>query len=357
MWISPGHKRLQYSGRIDFTEKEAPIFIFPCSSVRVRFTGSFLKVRLRNRRQYWENYMGYIADGKEGKFFLENELVSLPGEEAHVNCGVLYEIPLDPDVEEHEVLLFKRQDACHEVTFLGFETDESGEVLEPPARPRRRIEVYGDSVSAGEVSEAVGYTGRPDPKHNGQYSNSRYSYAWITAERLGAELHDVAQGGIALLDKTGWFNEPDQIGMESVWDKVHYNPAFGPTSEWRFEEYTPQVVIAAIGQNDSHPEDYMKEDYDGVRAAAWRDAYGVFLRKIREKYPQSRIVCITTLLEHDPAWDRSIDAVCEGMHDEKIRHFMFRRNGRGTPGHLRISEAEEMAEELSAYIESLDIGW
>ena len=116
-------------------------------------------------------------------------------------------------------------------------------------------------------------------------------------------------------------------------------------------------MIVAIGQNDSHPEDYMKEDYDGVRAAAWRDAYGVFLRKIREKYPQSRIVCITTLLEHDPAWDRSIDAVCEGMHDEKIRHFMFRRNGRGTPGHLRISEAEEMAEELSAYIESLDIGW
>ena len=194
MWISPGHKRLQYSGRIDFTEKEAPIFIFPCSSVRVRFTGSFLKVRLRNRGQYWENYMGYIADGKEGKFNLENELVSLPGEEAHANCGVLYEIPLDPDVEEHEVLLFKRQDACHEVTFLGFETDESGEVLEPPARPRRRIEVYGDSVSAGEVSEAVGYTGRPDPKHNGQYSNSRYSYAWITAERLGAEIHDVAQG-------------------------------------------------------------------------------------------------------------------------------------------------------------------
>ena len=42
---------------------------------------------------------------------------------------------------------------------------------------------------------------------------------------------------------------------------------------------------------------------------------------------------------------------------EKIRHFMFRRNGKGTPGHLRIPEAEEMAEELSAYIENLDIEW
>ena len=43
--------------------------------------------------------------------------------------------------------------------------------------------------------------------------------------------------------------------------------------------------------------------------------------------------------------------------EPQIRHFMFRRNGKGTPGHLRIPEAEEMAEELSAYIENLDIEW
>jgi len=45
------------------------------------------------------------------------------------------------------------------------------------------------------------------------------------------------------------------------------------------------------------------------------------------------------------------------MKDEKIRHFVFRRNGNGTPGHLRTAEAEEMAEELAAYIESLEIAW
>lgn len=35
----------------------------------------------------------------------------------------------------------------------------------------RRIEVYGDSVSAGEVSEAVDCVGKEDPVHNGGYSN------------------------------------------------------------------------------------------------------------------------------------------------------------------------------------------
>ena len=43
--------------------------------------------------------------------------------------------------------------------------------------PERRIKVYGDSVSAGEVSEAVDYTRKEDPEHNGEYSNSWYSYA------------------------------------------------------------------------------------------------------------------------------------------------------------------------------------
>lgn len=56
-------------------------------------------------------------------------------------------------------MLFKRQDSCHEITFLGFEIEDNGEVLESPQKSNRRIEVYGDSVSAGEVSEAVEYTG------------------------------------------------------------------------------------------------------------------------------------------------------------------------------------------------------
>ena len=86
--------------------------------------------------------------------------------------------------------------------------------------PPRRIEVYGDSVSAGEVSEAVDYVAKSDPEHNGEYSNSWYSYAWIAARKLDAQLHDIAQGGVALLDNTGWYHEPDYIGMEHVWNKI-----------------------------------------------------------------------------------------------------------------------------------------
>lgn len=257
----------------------------------------------------------------------------------------------------HEILLFKRQDSCHELTFLGFELEE-GEILNLPQQSKRRIEVYGDSVSAGEVSEAVDYTGKQDPEHNGEYSNSWYSYAWMTARKLGAEIHDIAQGGIALMDNTGWFYEPNSLGMESVWNKVHYNPLFGEATEWDFNRYVPQLVIVAIGQNDSHPEDYMKEDYNGSRSREWREQYKKFLKKLRSVYPEVYIICITTLLEHDMAWDKSIGQAVQEMEDKKITQYIFQRNGCGTPGHLRISEAEEMSEELADYIENLNIeGW
>lgn len=351
MRIMPEHKNLRYVGRVDWTDRRAPVFAFPCTSVQMRFTGNMLKVHVRNKKAYWENYLGCILDGKQTKLRLPDD------------GSALFEIPVKcsngqaAEGNFHEVMLFKRQDSCHEVAFLGFEIGETETVLALPPSPRRRIEVYGDSVSAGEVSEAVDYAGKPDPDHHGQYSNSWYSYAWMTARKLGAQIHNISQGGIALLDGTGWFNEPDYIGMETAWNKIRYNPSFGSPMDWDFTQYTPQVVIVAIGQNDSHPSDYMKEDYNSPRSVYWRRKYMELLLKIRDRYPDVWIVCMTTLMEHDLSWDQSIDEVCSFLKDEKICHFTFRRNGVGTPGHLRIPEAEEMASELSAYIDALDVKW
>ena len=71
----------------------------------------------------------------------------------------------------------------------------AAELLPLPPRPKRRMEVYGDSVSAGEVSEAEFACGQVDPEgHNGRYSNGYLSYSWQTARLLGAELHDIATG-------------------------------------------------------------------------------------------------------------------------------------------------------------------
>ena len=75
-------------------------------------------------------------------------------------------------------------------------------------------------------------------------------------------------------------------------------------------------------------------------------------------YPDAHIICCTTLLCHDCSWDKAIDEVVGNMNDKMITHYVYGRNGFGTPGHLRIPEACEMATELAEYIEGLEIeGW
>ncbi len=352
MWISPDHEKIFYCGRIDWSERQAPVFVFPATYARMRYTGKTIKIHVKNKNAYWDNYLGYILDGVQGKALLNQ------AGETIIELDSAVDLPSEKIKDTHELMLFKRQDACHEMTFLGVELDGDGDLLELPEsvrRPARRIEVYGDSVSAGEVSEAVDFVGKPDPEHNGEYSNSWYSYAWMTARKLHAQLHDIAQGGIALLDHTGWFCEPEAVGMEKVWDKVHYNPEFHLVTKWDFTRYTPQVVIVAVGQNDNHPADYMAEDYDSEQSLNWRHHYKRFIQTLRDQYPDAHVVCITTLLEHDMSWDRAIGQVVRELGDDKVTQYLFKRNGTGTPGHLRIPEAEEMSEELAEYICGLNI--
>ena len=342
MEIALNDKNLQYSGRIDDTNPEKPVLIFPCSSLSFRFRGTGAAVTVENRRNYWKNYLGIITDGIQTKAVLADQ-----GETRIVLAENL------PD-GEHEIMLFKRMDGgSHQVVLLKLELFGEGTLLPMTPKPHRRIEVYGDSVSAGEVSEAVAYTGKPDPIHDGEYSNSWYSYSWMTARKLNAQIHDIAQGGIALLTGTGWFAAPNYIGMEDIWDKVQYSPEFGSVTQWDFRRYAPHVVIVAIGQNDSNPEDYMSCDPEGEKACRWRREYKKLIEQIREKYPRALIVLTTTILNHHANWDRAISRVCREVEDEKVVHFLYSQNGCGTPGHIRIPEAEQMSDELAAFLEKM----
>lgn len=336
---------LRFMGRIDDDNPKAPIWVFPYTQVSFRCTGSHIRVKLRNHWNYGDIFLGAIIDGLEVK-------VPVPIDATTITLAEHL-----PDIE-HEVTIFKRQDGgmCH-LEMLGIELDDGATILPPAdARPPRRMEVYGDSVSCGERNEAIRYVGQTDPEVDlSGYSDSWHSYAAIAARMLGAELHDISQGGAPLLDGIGWFNAPHYLGMESMWDRIAYNPALGETKPWDFTRYTPHVVLVALGQNDAHPHDFMASDYAGEAARHWRTRYVDFIHALRARYPKALIVLATTILVHDPAWDRAIDEVCETVRSEgdiRVKHFLYSRNASGTHGHPRIPEDEEMAGELVAYLES-----
>ena len=213
--IRPSDPAIRYTGRIDDSNPDAPFLIYVCSQVEFRVTGRVLRVFIENIHSFYENRLGVMINGVESAVLLES------------GAQVLDLSDRMSDGENH-VLLFKRQDCCHALVLHGFAVEENAELLPLPPRPKRRMEVYGDSVSAGEVSEAEFARGQVDPEgHNGRYSNGYLSYSWQTARLLGAELHDIATGGMALEDGTGYFFGPDYIGMLSSWDKLNYYPPFG----------------------------------------------------------------------------------------------------------------------------------
>ena len=217
-FVSPALEQLLYTGRIDFSNAQAPCFIFAGSSVAFRFRGTSVQMALKNYHSCYHNYVGVVIDGTV------QEKIEIP---VH-NEDIILTVAEGLADTEHEIILYKCQDASHYYDFLGLYLEPAATLLASPARPVRRMECYGDSVSAGEVSEALDYVGKQDPEgHDGIYSNAWHSYAFITARKLGAELHDIAQGGIALFDKTGYFHGPDYVGLETTWDKLRYCDYFG----------------------------------------------------------------------------------------------------------------------------------
>lgn len=338
--------KLTYSGRIDFSNAAAPIFIFPGSSVSMIFTGSVLKILVKNKHSFNDNYIGYILDGVEKKVLLSND-------------RLVQEIVLGTNLKEdkpHEITLYKRQDGCHEFTFYGFVISRVGTVVKAIKRFRRNMEFYGDSAAAGELIEARNCMEVQQGKCNGQYSNAWNSYAMMTAKNLKANVNIIAQAGISLLDNAGYFHVPQCIGMESVYDKLHFNPDLGNVTDWDFARYTPHVVVIDIGQNDAVPKDYMKEDRYSEKSKVWKRRYKDFVLDIRAKYHNALIIVTTTIINHHPSWDRAIGEVCQDINDEKIMHFLYSSNGHGSAASISLRCAEQMSFELSMLLKSLGSG-
>lgn len=334
-----------YMGRFDRSDSRTEIY-HAGAQVRLKFSGTSLFAVI-NCSVFWGTlYLGVIIDG-------EMKEIPLSAYNNGEDITVVAAAGLDEGI--HEVIIYKRHAANQSLSFVSFETD--GEFLIPNPLPELKFEVYGDSVCAGEVIEAVEYVGQCDPDgHDSRYDNVWESFVMQTARNLNSQIHNICQGGIALFDGTGYFHAPDFIGLESTFDKTCYFPEGGEITVWDFGRYRPDIVIIAIGQNDKHDG---KNDNDDINIAdpeyrkKWKDAYKKLVKTLDGHYKNSaKFVLTTTILMHDVEWDNAIEEIKDELNVDGIKayHNLFSRNGAATPGHPRLPEHNEMAEELTRFI-------
>ena len=215
------------------------------------------------------------------------------------------------------------------------------------------IVTTGDSVTAGSWVELCSRVGQLDePDYTAKHDNARYSFAVLTADLLHAQIHLTAQGGLALLDGSGYYENGD-VGMETAYDKLRYQPAAGRLTPWDFSRYIPDYVICAIGQNDHRVGGVENVMPDTDAQERWIGTYCRLLTDLMRKYPQAHFILTLTVLMHEEIWEEMADTVCARMAGGRVHRLRFARSGRATPGHPRIPEQCEMAYELTRFIQTL----
>lgn len=318
-------------GRFAKVSDNAYKFEWAGSTITAGFTGTEIGIRLRtlkNANHDRDYFNIYIDEGET--FVLVTDLDT-----------VEYSLATGLKNGYHTVRVTKRTEAqfSSQLQFEGF-IYGSSKPAPAPARKTRRIEIYGDSISAGYGNEA---------KENGfrlNEENVDKTYGAFAAAALDAEYTIIALSG------HGMYKSLSQSTTEvtpKYFDRILYkNETF-----YKFDQPAPDVVIIHLGTNDANMNVGMQD---------YRKAYLHFVARIRRQYPGAYIVC-TTAGGNTTVWD-TIDEVVEYRqklyNDEKIGHFVYMYDDiigtTGADGHPSVYGHKQIGAALADYI-CEELGW
>ena len=243
----------RFIGRFDQSNAQAPVFAWSGTAISARFMGSSVGVTLTDSGS---NAFEVVLDGKH------TVLATQAGKKTYSLGSGLAE-------GAHDLLLYRRSEAFFgETTFGGFDLDASAYLPVAPL-PKRRLEVIGDSISAGYGNEGV------FPCTFGSKTENHYlTYGALAARELQAELYTEAWSGIGMLRN----NAGDTTGtMPERYGRALPERA---ASTWDFSQFVPDAVVINLGTNDFA---------QGDPTIAFQAKYTQFVADLRGHYPAARL--------------------------------------------------------------------
>lgn len=345
---TPDDPRIQYTGRIDFSGP-APRFSAPGVSIKARFSGTSIHLLLRD-----------LAAGDLQKTNYYNVLIDdQPPVRLQVRGAVTeYELASGLGPGEHTVEFFKRTEGNVGASeLLGLRVH--GTLLEPPARPARRLEFIGDSITCGYgngVSILPPPLGNPDTGFSAINQDYSQAYGARVARALSAQGVATCQSG------RGVYRNADGSTQGTLPQLYRRTLLEQPQYLWDTQRYTPDVIVINLGTNDF---------IQGVPdSAAFQAAYRSFVSQLRSHYPNARILCVVGPMLNDyypPGqfqWTRIqqyVRQMVEGLNaqgDERVHYFALtpQPDIYGEDWHPTSAAHEVSANELTAEIRRLT-GW
>ncbi|WP_437586401.1 SGNH/GDSL hydrolase family protein [Sorangium sp. So ce1000] len=264
---SPSGDTIRFVGRFDTTQAEGPRFSWAGSEIVTRFSGTSISVRFNDvSTPAQSNFFQVVIDGESKGVLKVN------------NQEKLYKVAEGLPDGEHDLVLHRRTEPLVGVSqFLEFVPEQGEELLPVPAAPERRIEVIGDSISAGYGVDGANAT----CPFTSDTENNYLAYSSLTGRLLGAETTIVAWSGRGVYRN---YNGDAADTMPKMYGRTI---ADEPTPAWDFSSSVPQVVVINLGTNDFSP---------GVPADAqfrgpFTEAYAGLVETVRTHYPEAFIFC------------------------------------------------------------------
>ena len=141
---------------------------------------------------------------------------------------------------------------------LGLLSFSSDGAFLPPAPRKRRMEVLGDSISAGDLLLCTdSASGAPFAAANALWSDSHAaSYGSRVCAALGAACTTIAWGGMGLVQNDvpswTWPTIPDVYPSALAWPVSERGPGAPLDHPWNFSAAPPpDAVVVALGTNDA----------------------------------------------------------------------------------------------------------
>lgn len=185
--------------------------------------------------------------------------------------------PLKAGTHTIRVAVANDMDTLH---FKGLTLD-SGATTLAPHLSAKLLEFVGDSITVGATDTNFALS----------------DYAWLTAEHLGVEHTQIAQGGMCLVTNVQCAG-PDTTGMAQQYFKLETS-YFQHSPAWDFSLYQATAVVINLGTNDQG---------NHVDPARFQSTYVSFLKDIRAKYPHALLFAMEPF---DGAMASSIQAAVQ----------------------------------------------
>lgn len=169
---------------------------------------------------------------------------------------------------------------------LGIRALDGGTPL-PPAPRARRIEFIGDSYSVGYGNASTDRACTPARRH--ALTDTQRAFGPLVAARLDADYRIIAYSGFGIVRNYG--GAVPELSLPAIYDRaIPGDPAVRADDRgWR-----PQLIVIALGTNDFSTPLRPGERWpdDAALRADYRARYVAFVRMLRERRPQARVLLL-----------------------------------------------------------------